>query len=184
MSTRRACLIGLTLAAASVAAGELKPARRLSEIKPAIDLERQVPLRFGRWQVDRAIVPIQPAPDVQARLDVLYTQTLARTYVSTSGERVMLSIAYGSDQGSEATAVHRPEFCYTSQGFNTRAVGDGIIHLSSGDIPIRKLVARSGRRIEPITYWVTLDETGEVFFTQQYFLRCAIAGPACDGGNG
>mgnify|MGYP006871988586 CR=1 FL=1 len=38
---------------------------------------------------------VLPAPDVQAALDRIYNQTVARTYVSAKGGSVMLSLAYG-----------------------------------------------------------------------------------------
>jgi EpsI family protein len=84
---------------------------------------------------------------------------LARTYVNRKGQRVMLSIAYGSDQGSEATAVHRPEFCYSAQGFKVDAVGSGSVALDDRSVPTRWLIGQLGPRHEPISYWVTLDES-------------------------
>lgn len=159
----RPLLVAAALLLALAASSWLRPTIRLAEVKGAIDLERQVPQAFGEWRIDRSLVPVLPSPDVQAQLNQLYTQVLARTYVNTRGERVMLSIAYGSDQGSEATAVHRPEFCYSAQGFRVRDLG--AVQLPNGGaaaIPARQLMAVMGPRIEPITYWVTLDETATV----------------------
>jgi len=143
----------------SAAAGELmRPTERLAEIKMPIVLDKQVPESFGEWRLDRSIRPVLPDPSLQAQLDVLYSQTLARTYVNNQGQRVMLSIAYGSDQSNEATAVHRPEFCYSAQGFRVEGVGKGSVGIGGTQVPVARLVARLGQRIEPITYWVTLDE--------------------------
>lgn len=137
----------------------LRPRQRLAAQGESIQLEQQVPIQFGNWAVDRTVQPILPSPDVQARLDVIYTQVLARTYVNSRGERVMLSIAYGSDQGSEATAVHRPEFCYSAQGFKVDDIGSGFTELADRRVPTRWLLAVQAGRIEPISYWVTLDRT-------------------------
>jgi EpsI family protein len=147
-------LMGSTLLASRI----LQPTHRIAEHKHRIALDVQVPESFGEWRLDRSVAPVVPDPGLQAMLDSLYSQTLARTYVNASGQRVMLSIAYGSDQGNEATAVHRPEFCYSAQGF--RVEGTGTESLAVGDIrvPTQRLVARLGQRNEPITYWVTLDE--------------------------
>jgi EpsI family protein len=136
----------------------MRPTERLAEIKTPIVLDKQVPESFGEWRLDRSIRPVLPDPSLQAQLDVLYSQTLARTYVNNQGQRVMLSIAYGSDQSNEATAVHRPEFCYSAQGFRIEGVGKGSVGIGSTQVPVARLVARLGQRIEPITYWVTLDE--------------------------
>jgi EpsI family protein len=152
-------LVLVALMVAAVVAGELlRPRYRLSEHKPRIVLDRQVPEAFGAWRLDRSIIPVVPDPGLQAMLDTLYSQTLARTYVNASGQRVMLSIAYGSDQSNEATAVHRPEFCYSAQGFRVDTVGTTELQISGTRVPAQRLVGKLGQRNEPITYWVTLDE--------------------------
>lgn len=155
---KRALLLAAAMVGASLGAQALVPSQRVADIKPGIDLEAQVPKSFGEWKVDPAIIPLLPSPDVQAKLDALYSQVLARTYVNGRGDRVMLSIAYGSDQGSQATQVHRPEFCYAAQGFRVAVVGESALELRQGQLPVRRIVGRLQSRVEPITYWVTLDE--------------------------
>ena len=152
----------LAIAAAMlIAAGltiALTPKSRLADQRPRIDLEAMIPERFGQWQVDPTVVPVQVSPDVQSRLDKLYSQTLARTYVDAAGRRVMLSIAYGVDQRGETTQVHRPEFCYASQGFQILRSAVAGVTTRFGALAVRRLVAVQGRRMEPITYWVTVGE--------------------------
>lgn len=153
-----AIVMFLVMCGLAVSAENFKPTQRVADQKAKIDLDAQIPLEFGNWVVDTSIIPIAPAPDVQASLDALYSATLARTYRNTAGQRVMLSIAYGSDQSSEATAVHRPEFCYSAQGFRVKGVGEAMISLDNYRLPTQRLVARQGQRLEPITYWITIDE--------------------------
>ena len=155
---RRAFGIAAGALLASGAAIALKPSRRAAERYSPIDLASQVPERFGTWRVDNSMVPVLPDPALQDRLDKIYTQLLARTYVGDGGQRVMLSIAYGADQGSDATAVHRPEFCYSSQGFTVRDAGEKRLDLDGHPLNVRRLVGRMGPRVEPITYWVTLND--------------------------
>lgn len=145
--------------ATALGAYALKPTERVAEQKPKIDLPTQIPLAFGDWKLDNMIVPILPNPEVQASLDALYSSTLARTYVNSAGKRVMLTIAYGSDQSSEATSVHRPEFCYSAQGFKVTNAGQSTLAIGSRNIKVQQLVGVLGNRYEPITYWITLDET-------------------------
>lgn len=150
-------LVALMLLAAAV--GEfMRPTYRLSEHKAPIKLDTQIPEAFGDWKIDRSIVPVLPDPGLQAMLDSLYSQTLARTYINAEGQRMMLSIAYGSDQSNEATAVHRPEFCYSAQGFRVAGDGTAVVDIGGSLVPVARLIARLGQRVEPITYWVTLDE--------------------------
>ena len=159
VTTRRVALLVGLMAVAAVAGEALQPRDRLSERKTPIVLEKQVPEAFGEWRLDTSIRPVVPDPTLQAMLDTLYSQTLARTYINPQGQRVMLSIAYGSDQSNEATAVHRPEFCYSAQGFRVKVVGKEVLNIAGTSVPVARVLAQLGQRIEPITYWVTLDES-------------------------
>ncbi|HET7791768.1 MAG TPA: EpsI family protein, partial [Rhizobacter sp.] len=104
---KRAVLLLLAMLLAACGAELLKPTHQLAVQMQAVQLTQQVPEAFADWRVDTATVPVLPDPTLQARLDSVYDQTLARAYVNAKGERVMLTIAYGRDQSSEATAVHR-----------------------------------------------------------------------------
>jgi EpsI family protein len=155
----RVIALALVMVLGSIAGEWLRPTQRLAEIKPAIQLEQQIPEAFGEWRIDRNIRPVLPDPSLQAMLDSLYSQVLARTYVNAQGQRIMLSIAYGSDQSNEATAVHRPEFCYSAQGFRVATLRSEHIEVGQTSVPVARVRATLGKqRIEPITYWVTLDE--------------------------
>lgn len=183
MRIRTALMLAASMILAVGMAEGMRPAQRLSEAKPPIALEAQVPVRFGHWKEDRSIVPVLPSPDVQASLDKLYSSTLARAYVNDRGERVMLSIAYGSDQSSSATAVHRPEFCYSAQGFSVTGAGDHQLALDGGVLPVRRLIGEQGRRFEPITYWITIDEEAALpgFARKLEQLRFGLRGQIPDG---
>lgn len=183
-TTLRALAMLLCMVAALALAEATKPRHRLAQDRPPIDLASQVPTEFGEWREDKSIQPLLPDPQLQARLDTLYTQVLARTYVNREGQRVMLSIAYGSDQGSEATAVHRPEFCYSAQGFVVK--GAGVVAFDVGTqraLKVQRLVATQGQRVEPISYWVTLDDSATLpgFGRRLEQLRYGLRGDIPDG---
>lgn len=158
MSRRRGLALLASMAAGAAAAEAMKPRERLSLTKDPIQLEQQVPTVLNGWRVDTSIIPLLPDAGLQEKLDALYSQLLARTYVNATGQRVMLSIAYGADQSSESTAVHRPEFCYSAQGFRVSDAGRHSLTLGTRQIQVQRLIGRMGSRYEPITYWVTLDE--------------------------
>jgi len=153
----RCVVVGAVMVAAAALAFAVKPTYRIADHGPKIDLESMIPERFGEWQIDRSIMPVTVSPDVQAKLDKIYYQTLSRTYVNARGQRVMLAIAYGGNQDDEIQ-VHRPEICYTAQGF--QVVKDRVEGLPTqyGEIPIKRLLAVLGDRSEPITYWVTIGD--------------------------
>lgn len=180
---RLALLIGGLMLGAALAANSLVPTQRLAELKPKIQLDQQIPKAFGDWTEDRSQAPVLPNPQVQAKLDVLYSATLARTYRNKTGQRVMLSIAYGSDQSSEATAVHRPEFCYSAQGFKVNNLGEATAAIGNRSLGVQRLRGVLGQRREPITYWITLDETATLpGFSRKYEqLRYGLRGQIPDG---
>jgi EpsI family protein len=120
-------------------------------------LESLFPAAFGDWRIDLSQPLILPSPDTQEVLDRVYNQTLARTYVNSRGERVMLSVAYGGDQ-SDNLAVHRPEVCYPAQGFEVLKSHDTTLRLGDRTVPVRRLLTRLGGRVEPVTYWVTVGD--------------------------
>lgn len=155
-------LIGLCMFSAAGLALALKPTVKVADSSPKIDLEALVPKAFGDWKIDSTITPLIANPEQEALINKIYNQTLTRTYVNPKGERVMLSIAYGGDQ-SDNMAVHKPEICYPGQGFQilkNPAIGN--FSTGQGDIPVKRLVAGLGPRVEPITYWTTVGDQVEV----------------------
>lgn len=136
----------------------LRPTHRIADDGPKVNLETMIPKEFGDWQEDKTIIPVQVSPDVKQQLDKLYSQILSRTYVNSSGERVMLSMSYGGNQGSDEMQVHRPEYCYVAQGFELKKVSEEFLTVPPGKIAVRRLEATQGARVEPITYWITIGD--------------------------
>lgn len=136
----------------------LKPHQRMADQLPALHLKNTIPEQFGGWRLDTTIIPVSQSADVQAKLEELYSETLARTYANAKGQRIMLSIAYGADQSGDGNQVHRPEFCYTAQGFQLLSNKVAALVTQYGTLPVRRLLAVQGARNEPITYWVTVGD--------------------------
>ncbi|MGA9164410.1 MAG: exosortase-associated protein EpsI, B-type [Thiobacillus sp.] len=151
-------IIGLCMFAAAGMALALKPTTKLADAGPAINLETLIPKQFGEWKLDESLVPVQVSPEVKAKLDKIYGQTLTRTYINAAGRRVMLSIAYGANQGSDDFQVHRPEYCYSAQGFQVKKGWEDHLKIGTSQLPIKRLEAIKDSRIEPITYWITIGD--------------------------
>jgi EpsI family protein len=134
------------------------PTEKLSDQRPALDLNATIPSAVDGWQEDRTLMNAVVNPQTEQALKKIYAQTLSRTYVNHNGDRIMLSIAYGNDQGGESTQAHRPEICYTAQGFALRDNHIDVLKTANGNIPVRRLIASNGARNEPITYWVTVGD--------------------------
>ncbi|HET6264688.1 MAG TPA: EpsI family protein, partial [Usitatibacter sp.] len=126
-------------------------------VAQSADLERLIPAQFGDWRVDAGEAPVAPSPDVQANLDRLYGEVVARTYVNSQGDRMMLTIAHGGDQ-SDALKAHRQEVCYRAQGFEIRGLQHGSFSTAGRTIPVTRMLAVRGDRSEPVTYWFTMGD--------------------------
>lgn len=178
----KALILGALMVASSVSAVVLSPHPDAHAQRAIIGLESIVPTHFGDWQVDESISPILPPPDVEAKVKEIYDEVLARTYVNRAGERVMLSIAYGGDQTGRLR-VHRPETCYSAQGFLVRKIDEQHLDLADRTIPVKRLYATLGNRHEPITYWIRVgDEAVTGSLGQRLVqLRYSLTGDVPDG---
>jgi EpsI family protein len=155
----------LVLVAASVAQF-WRPTAHMADTRSKVDLEVLFPKRFADWAVDDRM-PVQLiAPDTQAQLNKIYNQTLSRTYVNSTGDRIMLSVAYGGDQ-SDGTRAHRPEVCYPAQGFQVNTSEEARMSTPTHSLRVRHLVARLGGRNEPISYWVVVGDRVALSGTEQ-----------------
>ncbi|MBJ7308726.1 exosortase-associated protein EpsI, B-type [Rugamonas sp. CCM 8940] len=150
-------VLGGAMLSSVVLSRVLTPTVSLSSQQGKLDLPSLIPERFGDWQADLGGAAAIVNPEVAASLNEIYSQTLSRTYVNGRGERIMLSIAYGDNQ-SRQLQVHRPEVCYSAQGFNVAELDKQVLQTGVGAIPVMQLVAQQGGRIEPITYWVLIGQ--------------------------
>jgi len=150
---RRAVVVGGLMAGAAVAGELLKPKPAITRHDQMPDLEKIVPKAFGSWALDRGVIPLEVPADVANTLNAIYDKTLSRTYVNREGQRVMLSLAYGANQ-SRALQLHKPEVCYTAQGFRVSQLRPGVMRLGSSELPVMRLIGQLGSRVEPITYWM------------------------------
>lgn len=139
----------------------LTPTRVMADELPALNLEQDIPKQFGDWRLLDNGPAVVVDPTVEATLAEFYSQTIGRSYVNSKGQLVMLSLAYGKNQNSFNTAAHRPEFCYAAQGYLIKKVAENAFALKDHSVIASRLVATrvGSRHNEPISYWVTLDDT-------------------------
>ncbi|WP_090826783.1 exosortase-associated protein EpsI, B-type [Nitrosovibrio tenuis] len=153
---RNFILLALMLAASGLALA-LRPTQKIADQGPAIDLEAIIPHKFGDWREEQRNSVQIVDPQQQQMIDKIYNQTLSRTYVNTRGYRVMLAIAYGTDQ-RDSMQLHYPEICYPAQGFVLQAKQTGALATSSGSIPVTRIQTSLDQRHEPVTYWATIGD--------------------------
>jgi len=136
----------------------LTPHARWYERLGRPDYATVVPVSFGDWvdtgESDAALV----SPTQGEALRTIYSQMVSRTYLHRStGRRIMLSLAYGQVQQG-ATQLHRPESCYSSQGFTIESLSPGRLTLGSGTLNVFRMTAAIGSRIEQVTYWIRMGD--------------------------
>lgn len=159
MTTRRAVIAIAGAMAGSAVIGQVgRPTIRIADSADRIELDTYFPGQFEGWKVDNSLPVIVPAPDVQATLNKIYNQVLARTYVDASGYRVMMSVAYGGDKGGGGMSIHRPEICYPAQGFRISASKIEPARFEGREFDVRRLSTYLGNRREPVTYWVIVGD--------------------------
>lgn len=180
---RRALLIGFAMLCSVAMAYALTPTKKIADHSPRLDLETLIPRSFDNWQIDESLRPVIPTPSVQANLELTYDQMVNRTYINRqNGNRMMISIAYGSEQTQQLKA-HRQEVCYASQGFNISDFHVEKETVAGRKITVTRMLAVNQNRTEPVTYWFTVGDTvvqsrGERFLAQ---LKYAFTGYVPDG---
>lgn len=190
---RTALVLAALMCAASIGAVMARPSTKAANVGPAIVLEQMVPGQFGDWREERQTQVQMVNPQTKELLDKLYSQILTRTYVNADGYKIMLSIAYGSDQRGDMQA-HKPEVCYPAQGFTLKSNDAGMLSTVFGEIPVRRLDTFLGARQESVTYWFTvgnqveggpitkrLTEVGGTIYKRLVEMRYGLTGQIPDG---
>ena len=124
-------------------------------------LEEVIPLQLGTWGN-------KPSPYAQVSVntgapqlsDVVYEQVLMRTYEDTSGNQLMLAVAFAGEQRQEIK-IHQPEVCYPAQGYQTLAIIPHTFNLHGYPNPIagKQLIFKKDNRLEAVSYWIRLGNS-------------------------
>ena len=182
VSPLQAILASVAIVAAAGLAHVAVP-RELMAISPeAFDLEQVVPRQFGEWTYDARVRLVEPPADGLGRQ--LYSQEIGRGFRDRDGNLVMLLVAYGPNQTSRLQ-LHRPELCYTAEGFRLSKSTPVAVTYREGTPPLNvlRLIARREARVEPISYWVRVgdDITNSIWGRQVSRLKLTLRNKVADG---
>lgn len=179
----RAWLIAVLLIAAALLPKALRPVTEISPTRPGIELAELIPTQFAGWRMDTAAALEPISSSAAAKASGAYAQTLERIYVDGEQRRIMLSVAYGHRQLGDALQAHRPEYCYTAQGFAVGAARDSLLATSHGVLPIRRLQALRPGRSELVSYWLTVGDQAALPGLSRKIaqLRYGLSGALPDG---
>ncbi len=134
-----------------------QPGTLMADLHPRAPLAEVMPERFAGWVQDHGGANVQLPPDVEAQIKSIYTETVDRAYVNSSGARMMVTVAYGRDQ-SDGFKVHRPEVCYAAQGFIVKPPVESQLDLGQRKIGVQHVDTVKGDRYEPVTYWMVIGD--------------------------
>jgi len=180
-SNGTAFVIAALMCAASIGAVVARPDTKAQSLRPVFSLEAMIPKQFGHWREEPQRIMQIVNPQSRTLLDELYSQVLTRTYVNAEGYRIMLSVAYGSDQRGFLRA-HHPGACYLAAGFTLRRDEATKLATLFGEIPVRRLFMSKGSREEPVTYWLRVgDKVVEGWQRRMVELSYTITGRTPDG---
>lgn len=181
-SSRTAFVVAALMCAASIGAVVVRPDTKAADVGPSISLDTMISKQFGDWREEPERMVQVVNPQTRELLDKLYSQVLTRTYVNAGGYRIMLSMAYGSDQRG-ALQAHKPEVCYPAQGFTLHRSEESQLATPFGTIAAKRLFTTKGPREESVTYWFTVGDKAVQGKLQKRLvdLRYGLTGRIPDG---
>jgi EpsI family protein len=184
-------LATLAILVTAVCANVFIPRTLMASANPSLNLELMIPQAFGNWKYRPTLGLVTPTvpefvetseqKDLAAKI---YSQEIGRTYVDGEGHTVMLLIAYGPEQNYRLKA-HRPEVCYTAQGFRVWDKTEHGLSINGNAPPLKfsRLITQRETRFEPVSYWMRVgnDVSTGVFDNQILRLKYGLRGLIPDG---
>jgi EpsI family protein len=181
----------VAILATAVCAEIFIPRTLMASANPSLNLELMIPREFGKWRYRPAlglVTPNEPEyvetkeqKELAARI---YSQEIGRTYEDNEGHTVMFLVAYGPVQNYRLKS-HRPDVCYTAQGFRVLDKTEHFLPMNKDSSPLRisRLITQRETRYEPVSYWMRVgnDISTGIFDNQILRLKYGLRGIVPDG---
>jgi EpsI family protein len=174
-------VLGVAMIATAVGVQWLQP--NPLPIDQRASLARSIPTQFGDWkEVSYAEDQIDPGKGTadEPNMDRPYDDVLMRAYGNSQGDIVLLAVAYGRNQRQEVK-IHRPDVCYTAQGF--QLVERSPVSLPFSDVHGMRMLVKAPGRTEAISYWIRIGNvfTENAWAIRYHIFKQGLAGQAVDG---
>jgi EpsI family protein len=181
MSARRPLILLLAMLLAAAAAWYLTP--RATAAQGTMSLAQLVPRDFADWrELDGPVTAIDPRGQRpgETDLEAPYDDVLMRSYVNANGDVVMLALAYGRHQRQEIK-IHRPELCYTSQGYTVLRKSEAKFAASA--VPGARMLVSAPGRSEAVSYWIRIGDlhSTNAWKTRAHIFSEGLRGRVVDG---
>lgn len=128
------------------------------------DFRNVISENFNDWSmVQSRYQSISVSVEDERNIDQPYDSILMETFQNnSSGESIMLAIAYGANQQQEIK-IHRPELCYPAQGFKIERLSELPYKVAlNGQVysfNLTKIISQSKQRKELTLYWIRIGDT-------------------------
>jgi EpsI family protein len=143
----RMTIVAALMALTAMASAALKPRSAPSAAAP--DLQFMLPDDFGAWRrvaVSEAVLPAEA--ELGPGEAVAYG-----AYKDEFGRVVTLVAAYGPALG-DSVRLHRPEKCYSSQGYEILERKESLLEIRGRMVPVIDLATKGPSREEAVSYWL------------------------------
>lgn len=150
-------------------------------------LAQTVPTAFGDWkEVASDAEQVDPGKNAEdPSTDRPYDDVLMRAYGNSRGDVVLLTLAYGRNQRQEVK-IHRPDVCYTAQGFqlvSRSSVSFPVSGVSGKSVDGMRMLVTAPGRTELVSYWIRIGDvfTDNAWAIRYHIFQQGVSGHAVDG---
>lgn len=189
LGIRPAVALLLCSAAALLVAQQLRPTRYAE--RQGVTLGAMLPPTVKQWrEVKSNLVQMSLTPEGIDRSEAVaatYDDTAMTSYADPKGNLVMVALAYGRLQRQEGK-IHRPELCYSAQGFTVNTKTTVALPLTPGGAPdgliqVHRIDTSSRRQREIVSYWIRIGDLFSVsaFETRTHIMTVGLQGEIPDG---
>lgn len=164
-------------------------------LQPTRYVERQgatlgamLPPAVPGWQERKSnMVQMSLTPDGVDRSQAVaatYDDTAMTSYSDDQGHVVMVALAYGRSQRQEGK-IHRPELCYSAQGFTVKSSASVALPLAAdaASVRIQRLDTQGRNHREIVSYWIRIGDlfSTSAFETRTHIMKVGLQGDIPDG---
>jgi EpsI family protein len=162
--------------------------QRTTTVPEGPRLEQVVPRQFGDWR-EVQLGPVQVDPsnpgEGDPSIDHPYDDVLMRAYADAHGNIVLLALAYGRNQRQEIK-IHRPDVCYTAQGFelvSRTRVSMPLLTPAGRPVSGTRMLFKAPGRVEAVSYWIRVGQaySDNPWSLRYYIFTEGLKGRAPDG---
>jgi EpsI family protein len=148
IETKRILILVILLAALCAYAWTLRLKEPTRPRMPSLDL---IPREVGDYTARDQYIPPESLRELGA------DTTLARSYISPSGETIEMFLGWFADQ-QENSQIHSPKHCYPGSGWDIIREGSVNLNIGGSVWAAKQLIISGGKERRMIVYWFNMQD--------------------------